>query len=159
MKRSAADIASTVRTKQEADICIDDVDHLLTAYYQTDTKDIENVLRNKISAKNAQLFMSILSEYGGDHTLFQAFLEKLHQQISSFSVFQLTIAFDPNDSTLDVLSLWVKTNISPLTVLDVVCNPHILGGAIISYKGIYKDFSLKRKLDELFNKKKPMSIV
>lgn len=59
----------------------------------------------------------------------------------------LTLAFLPSKSLVKKLALWFKKNFGSKVVLDIQVDPKILGGAILSFNGYYRDFSLKKKLE------------
>lgn len=50
------------------------------------------------------------------------------------------------------LGRWFKTNLSEEILIDIRINTELIGGMALSYKGRYKDFSLKSQIDE--NKQK-----
>jgi len=71
-------------------------------------------------------------------------------QVSS-KVVNLVLAFSPEKKLFSHLKLWVKENVNPDAVLDISVDQSILAGALITYNGYYKDFSLKKKVQEAFS--------
>ena len=47
------------------------------------------------------------------------------------------------------LSDWVRNNIDTDLIINLTCDPDILGGLQISYNGQYFDEGLRRKLEEV----------
>ena len=66
----------------------------------------------------------------------------------------MSLAIDPTPETIDRLFDWVKKNLGEGIVLDIDKDESILGGAIISFDGIYNDLSLRKTLEGIFQTKK-----
>ena len=81
-------------------------------------------------------------------------LFEIKQEISKVKVLKLYLAIDPTPQIIENTSSWVKENLGEDVVLDIERDETILGGAIISFDGQYKDFSLRKTLDEIFKSKR-----
>ena len=54
-----------------------------------------------------------------------------------------------------MLKSWAEENLGKYTVFDIDTDPDILGGVILSTKkGLYKDLSLSKKLNDVFAEKR-----
>jgi len=71
---------------------------------------------------------------------------KLKERLESLPVFSLTIAFEPTEEFRGKLANWIKENVEKKAVLDLKIDKEILGGAIISWQGKYRNYSLSEKL-------------
>jgi len=72
--------------------------------------------------------------------------EKLKEKLKSLPIFSLTIGFEPTEEFKEKLVHWIKENVEKKAVLDLKIDKEILGGAIISWQGKYKNYSLSEKL-------------
>lgn len=74
-------------------------------------------------------------------------LRSFQKSISDLPVIKLIVASDPKPRVISTLSKWIKDKVDPYAIIDFEVEPEILGGAIISWKGKYKDVSISSKLD------------
>lgn len=63
--------------------------------------------------------------------------------------FVLTLTQKPTKSLLAKIRSWLTAEIEEKVELKINVDKNILGGAIIEYKGRYKDFSLRKVLEKL----------
>lgn len=81
----------------------------------------------------------------------EAYLKSLNNDLKKIDTIKITIAIKPTTKLLEKLNYWVSKNTKKKTIFDITIEPKILGGAIISdKKGVYRDFSLQRKIDATF---------
>ncbi len=77
----------------------------------------------------------------------------LAKAVSALSPLIIYLAFDPPDEVISKLALDLRKILnSNLIFLDIKKDPGLLGGSAFVYKGIYKDYSLRAKLEQ--NKEK-----
>ena len=82
----------------------------------------------------------------------QVFIEELKAVVMSLPEISITVAVEPNQSMITAISSWFTAHLKKPMVLDITINKNLIGGAILGYQGIYKDFSVKKKLDEKYEK-------
>lgn len=81
------------------------------------------------------------------------YLNSFLDSLKNMSTVKITIAVSPNNHLLEMLKDWSEKNMEENTIFDIETDPDILGGVILSTnKGLYKDFSLLKKLDDVFVK-------
>lgn len=80
-------------------------------------------------------------------------LAKLEEKLRSLPEAKLEIAFLPSNDFLNRASQWFEKELGQKTILDITVNPKVVAGAIIEYRGNWRDFSLARRIDELFSDK------
>lgn len=78
---------------------------------------------------------------------------KLEKKLQSLPEIKLEIAFSPEDDFLNKISQWLEKELGQKIILDITCNPKIVAGAIIEYRGFFRDFSLAKKIDKLISQK------
>lgn len=132
------------------------IDKLLSQIYKIGGLDISGFLNDQ-GHETADLLKKLLEEEKidfSDARLTEDHLNHIKESLSSAKVVNLTIAIEPSTEIIDRLSLWVKSNLGDESVLDLKTDQSILGGAIISYEGLYKDYSLKNSLEKIFSEKR-----
>jgi hypothetical protein len=142
-----SEILDRIRTKTEADLLIQEVDLLLSSLYGAEEGSFEETLKNSVRLGVASV---IRKEISRSDIGKEEFLEGLKKQIGKLNVLRLVIAFEPTESNVNRIHEWVKENIGNSVIPDIVCDQSVLAGAVIIYKGKYKDFSLRRVLEKKF---------
>ena len=80
-------------------------------------------------------------------------ISKLEKELRALPEMKLDIAFFPTDNFLNRISQWLQKEIGQKVILDITVNPKVVAGAIIEYQGNWRDFSLAKKIDQLFGDK------
>lgn len=76
-------------------------------------------------------------------------LGQMEAEIKKITPLVLCLAFKADENAISQICLNArKTFQKPDLVLDVKFNPLLIAGCSLSWKGIYKDYSLKAKIDE-----------
>ena len=70
--------------------------------------------------------------------------------IKKFKVIKLTLAFDPTGKTIENIHEFVSENLGIGYILDIEVDENVLAGAAIMFNGKYKDFTLRKTLEEAF---------
>jgi len=77
-------------------------------------------------------------------------VSELEEKLRALPQIKLEIAFSPGEDFLNRLSQWFEKELGQKIILDITCNPKIAGGLIIEYQGKWRDFSLAKRIDQLF---------
>lgn len=77
----------------------------------------------------------------------QEFIRDLIDYLRDLPVVKLTLAFGPTGNFLSRVNQQISTIVGRRTVLDVVVNEYIMGGAIFEYKGKVRQDTLGEKLN------------
>ncbi len=80
-------------------------------------------------------------------------LNDLKEDLTKTPKLLMTLAFKPDAKFTNQLFLWVKTTVGPSYLLELAYDPDIIGGSVIVYNGLYKDFSLKKDMTRFFEDK------
>lgn len=75
-------------------------------------------------------------------------LEKLGEDLKKIPVLTIYIPFETPEAESQRLGTWLKTNIEPSVIFETRIDPDLIGGSALSWKGIYKDYSLRQTLSE-----------
>ncbi len=75
-------------------------------------------------------------------------LSDLEKEIPNLPTLTVYLTFEPDDATLAQLgSVARKTFSSPSLVLDIKLDLNLIAGAALVWKGVYKDYSLRAKIE------------
>ena len=67
---------------------------------------------------------------------------------SGLPILTMHLTFEPNDETLNQLGSFTRKTFNlPSLILDIKLNPDLIAGVALSWKGLYKDYSLKSKIE------------
>lgn len=69
-------------------------------------------------------------------------LEGMQKYIASLPVLSLTVAFEPTDDTVKVLSEWFVVTMKKQVLFDISVDKKIIAGSVFHFNGKYKDFSI-----------------
>ncbi len=143
--------AEKIRTKEELIFYLEQI----VKAKQLTFKAKNTFLSEKVKRKVSEDLREFLEEREREEIISRdaekqfSFLEKLENYILSFKPIKLEIAFLPDERTVREVSQWIEEKVGRKVILDITVNPKIVGGAIIEYKGNWRDFSLAKKIDNL----------
>lgn len=75
-------------------------------------------------------------------------IEKKVQQLPTLTLY---ITFEPPDDTIYQIGTFAKKNFGPSFLLDIKLDPNLIAGAALVWKGMYRDYSLRIKLEQKKN--------
>ncbi len=140
-----------VKTKQDAEECINACVNLHAALFS-----IKDSVENKIDEyfsygkKNKILSLCRINKITmTSPEEVQHFVMYIKSEIEHLTVINMSVAFEPNEKTINMISLWFLNNINKAVLLDIVYDSKLIGGTIITYNGKYKDYSLRKKLENI----------
>lgn len=152
------EILSEIQTKEEARELSFLIDTLLADIYKTNKKAVEKDLEKSLSQK---IYQKIIKTMGTDYTLsdVKQFLTELKENLQKLKILNLTLAIQPTAALIKEISLWIKENLGEGIILGIEKDKDIMGGAIISFEGSYKDYSLRKVYEEKINQSKLISLL
>lgn len=74
-------------------------------------------------------------------------LSQLEQAVIAIPPLTIFIAFDLPEEEVTRLGIWLRQN-SSIQLFEIKLNPDLIAGCALSLKGVYKDYSLKDKIDQ-----------
>lgn len=150
------DLITSLKTTREVDDLSSEIDVLMSASFKSAKMSLEKAL-SSISGKTAAKITDIFSKNNfdmNDKKLVSDFLDTLKNLIKKFKIIKLILAFDPTRKAIENIHDFISENIGIGYILDIEIDESILGGAAIMFNGNYKDYSLRKNLDEIFANKK-----
>ena len=149
-------LLNKIKTKEELIFLLEEITNIKHFIFK---KEKEEVLSKRVEGKVSLELKNFLEKLEREGTISEnpeqqsAFLEKLERHLLSLPKIKLEIAFYPEDNFLTKIDQWLKKILGQKTILDIITNPKIVGGAIIEYRGNWRDFSLATEIDKLISKK------
>lgn len=78
----------------------------------------------------------------------EAIFEEFQKSISTLETLTIYLTFDPDEQTLTNLGEHVRKTFGRIIMLDIKYDPNLIAGAALVWKGLYKDYSLRSKIEE-----------
>lgn len=146
------DLITSLKTTREVDDLSSEIDTLISALFKSEKILLEKALAS-ISSNSAKKITEIFEKFNLDMTdkeIVRNFLDTLKALIRKFKVIKLILAFDPTRETIENIHEYVSENIGIGYIFDIDIDESLMGGAIVTFNGKYCDFTLKKRLEEVF---------
>jgi hypothetical protein len=88
-----------------------------------------------------------------DPIAFQKHVRFLKEGLEKEQVITMYVSINPTTEMVKQISDWFVKSFNHKYFLDIQTKPEIIGGLILVINGTYKDYSLKRLLEEKYGKK------
>lgn len=140
-----------IKTTDDLVVLDEEIDMVLQSIYHTEIYDLEEILAKYVRVRVAVEIKKLInynSIAGKDQT--RALLSDAYRTICALPILKLTMAFEPSESVIDNISNWARSNLQSGMLLDLSLDRSLLGGAQIVHEGKYYDYSLKKKIKEVF---------
>lgn len=154
MKKNFEEFVKKIRTKEELISLLEEILKIKPIIFKNKEGLASKKVKGAVSEKLKELIENLEKEgeFSRKNLREQsALLENLEKELESLPKIKLEIAFAPSENFLDRISQFIKKELGQRTILDLTINPNIVGGAIIEYRGNWRDFSVAKRIDELMN--------
>lgn len=78
-------------------------------------------------------------------TFYQSF-SQIDKMVSELQTLTIYLAFSANPESEKQIGSWLRDNLSTEIVMDVKLDPSLIGGCAFIWKGVYRDYSLRSKI-------------
>lgn len=75
-------------------------------------------------------------------------LSLIEEQAGKITSLVIYLPFELDDSSAGLIGQYMRKIFSQVYLLDVKFNPLLIAGCTLSFKGIYKDYSLRARIEE-----------
>lgn len=143
-----------IYTVSELQLFYREIDLTISNLYHENVK-LEQLLSDLMSPDKKEKIIQYLKENKidiGRPIEVQESLLKLKTIGNKFPVVSLELAFEPTEQVLKNFTLWFSRNVDKKVLFNITLERSELGGAYVAYDGLYKDLTLKTKVDEYFSK-------
>ncbi len=72
----------------------------------------------------------------------------LEAQIAKLPTLIIYLTFEADDDSLAQIGIFARKAYLPSLLLDIKYDPNLIAGAALVWKGVYKDYSLRAKIEE-----------
>ncbi|SRR5258708_2896439 len=93
-----------------------------------------------------QIDKDLLQQFTKDNLASE--FEKILSQLEKIPVLVVYFGFQPDNELIKSISDWIKNNYSERIILDSKIDNNLIAGCSLVWKGIYKDYSLKAKIED-----------
>lgn len=146
----------TIYTVSELQLFYKEIDIIISSLYHENVS-IEQILGELVSPDKNEKIIAYLKAHEIDLTKpieIQETLLKIKAAGNTLPVVSLALAFEPTEQILKNFTLWFTRNVEKKVLFNISLERQELGGAHIAFDGLYKDLTLKTKIDEYFNGQK-----
>lgn len=138
----ALQLSELLVTKESADIFLFSLQAIVDASYTKDL-DVMKIFEESFPQEIVSLFQQVVQEKTATQKeSFQAFLQTLKELVMTMPVVTITFAQKPSQIFLADIAMKIKEYTKEPILIAVACDEKILGGIILRFKGVYKDYSL-----------------
>lgn len=88
----------------------------------------------------------IYQQFNKDN-VYQIFTD-LESKINQFQPLIIYLTFEPDDAAMAQIGAFARKTFKDLLLLDTKFDPNLIAGAALVWKGVYKDYSLRAKIEE-----------
>lgn len=146
-----------IYTKEELESFLDQLNTFSLEIYKGDGGDINKILEEKFDYRFSEFMRNEMKNAGiklksdkkgisgTQLDQLRNLAKELHNSIRSVPKLQLVLAFNPTEAFIKKLFSWVGSNVGEGVVLDIMLDQKILGGAVVTFNGKYKDYSVLKK--------------
>lgn len=147
---TARDLIVFCKTKKEADIFASTLEDCINLLFTTQDKP-EDILARNMSFELKEKLMALLRVSAvniNNPEAVKEFIKHIKEASDTLPVVTIKVAFEPKEAMVAEISHWFMLNCKKDVLLTFEVDKDLVGGAVIAYKGMYKDYSIKRKLSD-----------
>lgn len=148
------DIFSVISTAEDLGLFYKELDQIKAGLFKAGG-NTEQLLDSVLSGTKKKLLLVFMEQQKLDHHNpidFQTAIGKLKEIGDALPVIKLTVAIEPSGKMVKNLTAWAQANIPSRFILKFAVDTRFIGGVFIVSSGLFKDYTLKSKIDELFEK-------
>jgi hypothetical protein len=131
----------------------EEIDILLKGLYHVESSEFEQKLEREVRVRVAAEIRKLL-QASADQSKeeIKVLLGSVNRVVGALPIVKLVLAFEPSEQVIANISHWCRMNLERQVVIDLSIDRSILGGAVIIYRGKFYDLTLRKKLQEIFEK-------
>jgi len=150
------DIIASLKTTQEAEALIDEIDTLTLNYFESEEVSMKKALES-ISEETGLKIIQTFTKNGlnpNDRDLVMKFFKNLKELIKRLKVIKLILAFDPTGKTIENIHNYVEETLGIGYILEIEVSKEAIAGAVVIFNGKYVDYSLKKRIEDALEAKR-----
>jgi F0F1-type ATP synthase delta subunit len=143
------ELVNSLAVKSELNQLLEDVQDLAKSVNQLDEKGLTHQLEN---CTNLELVTFLKNELPKiENGQVTAYFENLEDAVRNIRVVEIEFAWDPEYKFLQEVSSKISQFMGKKTVIQIVVNKELIGGAKITYNGKILDYSILAKWEGFWN--------
>ncbi len=76
-------------------------------------------------------------------------MDELDEMVEKTEALTVYFPFDPPSEEIDTLGSWMRSNFGKSElIMDIKYDPALIGGCALVWKGLYRDFSVRKKIQD-----------
>lgn len=146
---SAQNILTSIYTTHQAAVLQGGLSNVINALYSLKT-DPKKAIDKNLPQEFSEDLLEAFKKQGislKDPQAVQKYLHELKEYLDQLPKITLILAFDPTVEFLKKLSNRIKNLSGGNHLIDKVFDPNVVGGTQIVFNNLYKDYSLKKKIE------------
>lgn len=144
-----SDLLPMVRTKEEVDLLVQEVEYLEEAVFKTDAEEWSKTMAKRVRLVVAEVLSANLPQ---DREGRKTALREIKKEIIALPVVNLVLAIDPTEDMVKEISDKLRKITNAGIIIDIKRDSLIVGGALVTYAGKFGDFSLATKIEKAWAK-------
>jgi len=142
-----SELTKLARTEEERETLREELKTLSASLYERQGA-FEEALARRVRPATAETIQAILTETEVSDRA--KFFEEAHKALEFLKVLELSVAFDPKGGSIERIWQWVRKNVGERIILKFTVERSIGAGAIVVYRGKFRNYSLKKLLEDYF---------
>lgn len=142
------DILVNIKTKNDMFKAVEELDQLSQSLFTTEANNLENMIQKHVHYLPAVIFSS------SDRSQIEKKILEIRDSLKNLPILTLIIAVKTSDKMISNISNWLYSSLGYKILLDIEVDRDILGGAKLVLNGNYRDYSLRKKIDDYFSEEK-----
>lgn len=150
----SASLFSTIYTKQDLLLFYKEVDQIMTNMF-TEPENFEETASGILAPEKKTAVFNFLKQENvkmNNPVDIKVGLSKIKKIGDNLPIVSLRLAYEPTEAVIKTISSWFIKKLGQKVVIDFSLERSIIGGVYISYNGLYKDYTLKTKVEKYFEK-------
>lgn len=141
-----SEISGSLITKSDYETLLSELDVLEDSLYKRGDSGFNKTLKDEVRGETANLILEL-----SQHEDLKTLLENLKKYLNTETKFlNITLAVDPPRSMVEEIGAFAKSLSGKNICVDINTDKNILGGATFDLEGKFMDFSVAKKLEEVF---------
>ncbi len=154
------DIFATLYTSEDVKNVLADFETLSASLFLSKKEKVAGKLENILSFE----LSDSIKQYAKDNKInledkekCKQLLDEISKELRQLPIITLYLAFSPTEGYLKKIASLLYGYCNQKVLLEIVIEKVVLGGAIIAWKGVYKDYSLRKTIDEKYKEENFLS--
>lgn len=151
MNSNYDDIVASVNTSDEANKVISDFETLSASLFSSKKEKVAKKMEKLLPFEIAKGMTRYCKERKIDleeRETCKQLLDEISKALHRLPIITLYLAFSPTEQYVKKLGTLLYGYCKQKVLLEIIVEKVVLGGAVIAWKGVYKDFSLRKTIDE-----------